>query len=144
MGSSSAYASRALTYARIKGQENELRVYAALADPSWRKPNWLRGWREPKLEEDMNGTDLILYTNFGHVRMQIKSSHHWALKFWRRYSGSDIRLITVNRNDSLAGIRRKLLDELTIARRQHHGWPDRCSGHRDANKRRRNRCGCRR
>lgn len=144
MGSSTAYASRALTYARLKGQENEQRVYAALADPSWRKPNWLRDWREPTLDEDMNGTDLVLYTTFGLVRIQIKGSRHWALKFLRRYVGSDIRVIIVHRTDGPEALRRKLLEEVAIARRIHNGWPNRCSGHRHANRRRRHRCGCRR
>ena len=144
MGSSVAYASRGMEAARIRGQENELRVYAALADRNWRKPNWLRGWREPTPDEDKNGTDLVLYTTFGLVRMQIKGSRHWALKFLRRYVGTRIRVIIVNRTDGPVALRRKLLDEVEIARRIHNGWPDRCSGHRDANKRRRHRCGCRR
>src|ERR1700722_11022323 len=74
----------AKNYWQTTGKRSEKLVFDACNSPD--KPNWMIGARYSSNQEDNNGIDIIVSTDFGEFPLQIKSSLAGIKKFiWKYY-----------------------------------------------------------
>jgi len=96
-----------------RGRYNEARVLEVLQSgmPAWVKTAW-----PATEEEDRAGVDLWVRSDLGDIAVQVKSSKVTDPKKRHRYAERNIVVIVAHDQDTVEGLRGRLVGKLLIAR----------------------------